>query len=598
MKEPFLKVSWSALSAALLLAAAASCPTMGLAELQGGTIARTAVVDSQGLKRYLFILDEPRARNEDAAGEAPARGASDPENASDIYGWHKPSVRALVKRLERQYGMQARRMTSWAAPSFSAHVSDETLERMRRDPNIDQIVPVMQGDIYPSTWNDRVDGSEYVSWGKIAIGTDDLVGTGNRVYLLDAVVRSSVDLDACCPDANLSFDSNAHNSGHFESGYVGVAGHATHVAGILAAKANGYGTRGVNNGAKVTSVNIGYFASLDDLTSAMDWILLDTETRGIFAVANLSYNFTSTGGIAATVNKYIRRASNRVLFVQSAGNNHRDACSDAYNRTNSADGILVIGGIDKEGREALNFWSPGYSARIEAGSNFGECVEAWAPSKDILSSYFNPADPLKGNYAYRSMSGTSMAAPHVAALAARYGSNATTPVQRELFIRSKLFATGWLDYSGRPIVVPSFTQASSFSVPARLAVSAVYASHTGPGYSPSYTIDSLYIDTNSWNAGRGVGPDAEVWIEYDLGATKTLRAIRMVPDQWPYGAAVHEIYAGNAPAPQNLIATVSADGAILEPFAAELNASGRYVRVKTVSSPSWVAWREIEIYGF
>ncbi len=72
----------------------------------------------------------------------------------------------------------------------------------------------------------------------------------------------------------------------------------------------------------------------------------------------------------------------------------------------------------------------------------------------------------------------------------------------------------------------------------------------------------------------------------------------MVPDQSPDGFAVHEIYAGNSPAPQNLIATVSANGGILEPFAAELNTSGRYVRVKTVSSPSWVAWREVEIYGF
>jgi hypothetical protein len=59
------------------------------------------------------------------------------------------------------------------------------------------------------------------------------------------------------------------------------------------------------------------------------------------------------------------------------------------------------------------------------------------------------------------LSGTSMAAPHVAAMAARYGTPATSPADRESYIRSRLFTTGQTDQAGAPIRVPSIAQSTA-----------------------------------------------------------------------------------------------------------------------------------------
>ncbi len=596
-----MKQRRNTLVGALLLAIVSSFPLLSLADLADATPARNPVVDTEGRKRYLFILDEGRARHESDAGEPEARGPNDPANANDIYGWHRPKVRALVKRLERQYQVNAIRMTSWAMPTFSAHVPESTLETMRRDPNISDIVPIFDGDIVPSTWSDRVEGAEFVPWGKIALGMDDLAGTDTPVYLIDGRARSSVEVDENGPAANLEFSSAQQWSQTQDNG-AGYAAHATFVAGILGAKINGLGVRGLNDGAKVINVNIGVNQWInpssrpDDAMNALDWVLYDAETRGIYAVANISSNdatpemqWFSTGWVA----RYIRRASNRVLVVNSAGNHHNRACDYAYAGTNAVDGILVAGGIDKEGREALGFSNPGFGPWIP-GSNYGACVEVWAPAKDIISTYYNLQDPLFGRYGVRTMSGTSFAAPHVAALAARYGSTSTTPVEREFHVRARLIASNYNDSDGFPIRVPSFLQPPSFIVPSRLLPAGV-RDDTGNCQQAgcTYVSDSRYL-SGVWNAGHG--PPA--WIEFDLGSSKTLRAIRLVPEQWPEGNAVHRIYAGSTASPTTLIATINGYGTILEPLAKELSAIARYVRVLTESSTSWVAWREVEIYGY
>lgn len=596
-----MKRRWNTLLGALLIAAVATFPPPGLADLAASTPTRSPVVDSEGKARYLFILDEGLARRESDAGEPEARGPNDPANATDLYGWHRPKVRALVKRLERQYQVNAIRMTSWAMPTFSAHVSESTLETMRTDPNISDIVPIFDGDIVPSAWSDRVEGAEFVPWGKIALGMDDLVGTDTPVYLIDGRARSSVEVDENGPAANLEYSSAQQWSQTQDNG-PGYAAHATFVAGVLGAKINGLGVRGLNNGAKVISVNIGVnewvdpSSRPDDAMNALDWVLYDAETRGIYAVANISSNdatrdmqWFSTGWVA----RYIRRASNRVLVVNSAGNHHDRACFYAYAGTNAVDGILVAGGIDKEGREALGFSNPGFGPWAP-GSNYGECVEVWAPAKDIISTYYNPQDPFFGRYGVRSMSGTSFAAPHVAAFAARYGSTSTTPVEREFHVRARLFATNYNDSGGFPIRVPSYAQPPNFIVPGRLLPVGVQ-DDTGTCQQTgcAYVSDSRYL-SNVWNVGHG--PPA--WIEFDLGESKTLKAIRLVPEQLPEGNAVHRIYAGNTPSPTTLIETISGYGSILEPFAKELNAIARYVRVLTEASPSWVAWREVEMYGY
>ena len=186
-----------------------------------------------------------------------------------------------------------------------------------------------------------------------------------------------------------------------------------------------------------------------------------------------------------------------------------------------------------------------------------------------------------------------MAAPHVSALAARYGNASTSPVARERYIRSKLFATGYTDGNGAPINVPSYTQQQSETIPYRLPIYSASADSSSPDTNPYQAIDSNLA--TSWNAGHG----ATAWIEFDLGSTYWISAIRMTPEMSPFsGDVVHYIYAGDTPAPGSAVKVFSETARILEPIAGAINTNARYIRIETTTSPSWVAWREIEILGY
>ena len=188
-----------------------------------------------------------------------------------------------------------------------------------------------------------------------------------------------------------------------------------------------------------------------------------------------------------------------------------------------------------------------------------------------------------------------MAAPHVAALAARFGTTSTSPVDRENEVRSRLRGTGFADNQGATIVVPSFVQPISYVVARRLNISSAYASASYPGFPASYAVDRNYL-SNSWNAGNA----GAAWIELDLGAVKSIDSLRLTPSQAPNGNVTHYVYAGSSQSPTTLVAVVSGNGRDLEPFVAYVgNYPARYVRVHTLAGhPSWVAWRELEVYGY
>lgn len=544
----------------------------------------TVVRDENGSPQYMVYLDEEMAELERAGDEPPARATMDPLNEKDFYGWHKPNVRALVRRLERTYGVKAVTMTSYTLPTFTAFLNAEQEARMRGESAVEKMEVVLQ---YPSTysWGDLSSGSETIPWGKQAIGTNDAITTTNRVYMIDGELAVSPS------HADLSFITAPVNSGQ-----VGSREHGTHVAGILSAAANNSGVRGINPGSTVINVRSGTTAPY--FSAAFDWVLADSEASGKYAVANFSSNtgdFWEQSG--SNINGFVRRLSARVLFVQSAGNNLSGGCTTSYGaapagsgipRQNNQDGILVVGGIGKLGEEGKPFNNTHIGWGSQPGSNFGNCVETWAPSQDVWSTWYLPASPTATQY----LSGTSMAAPHVTALAARYGGNNTTPVEREFWIRSKLFYTGYLSSSGQNITVPSYLQSPTGAM-SRLFPVGVTADATLAGSSTAAMSDSLYL-SGLWNSGHL----APAWVEFDLGSSKVITSIRATPEQFPAGAVVHQIYAGNTPAPTSLITTLSGPGANMEPMATAVGTYARYIRIYTVTSPSWVAWREVEIYGY
>jgi hypothetical protein len=118
------------------------------------------------------------------------------------------------------------------------------------------------------------------------------------------------------------------------------------------------------------------------------------------------------------------------------------------------------------------------------------------------------------------------------------------------------------------------------------------ASNITSGVPPAYAVDG---DPNTaWNSG-GFPP---AWIELDLKQTLTLSKVRLLVGQDPAGPTTHQLYFGSSPAPTALIATLSVfsnDMQWLEADIPDPKPSGRYLRVQTTTSPSWVAWREIVV---
>lgn len=120
----------------------------------------------------------------------------------------------------------------------------------------------------------------------------------------------------------------------------------------------------------------------------------------------------------------------------------------------------------------------------------------------------------------------------------------------------------------------------------------VQVSAAMPGNDGSLAVDG---DPGTvWNSGD----DAPQWIQIDLGQPTSIGAFRLVISQYPEGNTVHQIWVGADSAALSMIHEFSgftSESDVLE-FTASPPAVGvRFVRIVTPSSPSWVAWREIEI---
>jgi subtilisin family serine protease len=210
-------------------------------------------------------------------------------------------------------------------------------------------------------------------------------------------------------------------------------GHGSHVAGIAAAKLNGGGIRGMAPNARLFGVKVldrTGSGQLSRIISGIDWVTRNAASKGI-KVANLSFGFQ---GNSSSLNLAISTmVAAGVTTVVAAGNNGADA--SGFSPANHPLVICVSAIADSDGQPGSFGRATSYGAddTLASFSNYGSVVAIAAPGVNIYSTY------RSGRYA--TMSGTSMASPHVAGAAALY--IADHPGVTPATVKAALIGSAW-----------------------------------------------------------------------------------------------------------------------------------------------------------
>lgn len=326
-------------------------------------------------------------------------------------------------------GIHPRRVYTAALNGFVAQLSAGQLNALRRNPNVAYVEPDAQAQLMwtmqsPVTWGlDRIDQQD------LPLSTTfTYTATGYRVsaYVLDTGVNSKhTDLYG-----RVYFIPNGADGDFVGDGYGSAEdchGHGSHVAGTIGSTTYGVAKQVTIYAGRVVNCTGGGTASM--AIDGMEWIMRNGRKPG---VVNMSLGYGDVQSVRDAAQKLV----NAGFFVAAAAGNGnyagtpQDACLQS---PAGAPDVMTVGATTSTDNES-------------SFSNYGPCVDILAPGSNIKSLGI-------GSYTATSVrSGTSMAAPHVAGVAAQYLSLYPTSTPAQVTSALKGIATpntiGFTIYSG------------------------------------------------------------------------------------------------------------------------------------------------------
>jgi|GEM_PF-1712988 len=311
------------------------------------------------------------------------------------------------------YGIKIARSYHHALRGFSAKLNNKVLKQLSRDPKVlliqlDQAVRPfgVQSLNQDSNWGlDRIDqrtaslDSEYQSRS---------TGAGVTVYVIDSGVVANH--EEFMTDQGSRVVSTVDFSGTIDSDPFCPDGHGTHVAGIVGGK-----TVGVAKDVHLVSVRVldcGGNGTTSSIVAGIDWVI---KSHSSPAVANISLGGPVDRAIDLAVQRLIAAG---VSVVAGAGNWKNNACNISPARVPN---VITVAASDRD--DSRWYWS-----------NFGPCVDLFAPGVGIVSAW-----PYPNAQSFQSLDGSSMAAPFVSGAAALYLEN--YPHASPIEVRNALLET-------------------------------------------------------------------------------------------------------------------------------------------------------------
>ncbi len=276
-----------------------------------------------------------------------------------------------------------------ALKGFAATLPERALQGIRRNPNVEYIEPDGIAMINttqspaPSWGLDRIDQRNLPLSNSFTYTNN---GTGVTVYIIDTGIRTT----------HNEFGGRASHGWDFVNNDPDASdcnGHGTHVAGTV-----GGATYGVAKGCNLVAVrvlNCSGSGSWSGIIAGIDWVTAQHNSTGNTAVANMSLGGGSNNAVNTAVSNSI---ADGVVYAVAAGNSSANACN--YSPASTTNAITVGATTSSDARASY--------------SNYGSCLDIFAPGSSIKSAWHTK------NNATKTISGTSMASPHVAGVAALY----------------------------------------------------------------------------------------------------------------------------------------------------------------------------------